>query len=121
MFAAIRNEGAFSPDALLGGDSDDIIAIKVVIAAGAGNNLKRGHVLGKITASGKYTLALAASNDGSQVPDVILAHDVDATAGDVEAMVYIRIVANKSAVLFGAGLTVVSTFDVLRTKCIFLI
>jgi hypothetical protein len=33
--------------------------------------LPRGALLGKITASGKYVLSLAAANDGSQVPDAV--------------------------------------------------
>ena len=55
----------------------------------SGQNLTRGAVLGKITASGKYTLSLSASGDGSQTPTAILAKDTDATSGDVETTVYL--------------------------------
>lgn len=48
----------------------------------AGNNLKSGTVLGKITASGKYTALAPASADGSQAAAAILCWNTDATAAD---------------------------------------
>ena len=42
-----------------------------------------GSVLGKITASGKYTLSPATGADGSQVASAVLLHAVDATLASV--------------------------------------
>lgn len=53
-----------------------------------GQKLPRGAVLGKITATGKYVLSTAAAEDGSEVPTRVLAHGVDATAGDVNSAGY---------------------------------
>ena len=51
-----------------------------VLAAAAGNNLKSGAVLGKITASGKYTLLAPTASDGSQTAAAILCWNTDASA-----------------------------------------
>jgi len=87
----------------------------------AGQNLTRGAVLGKITASGKYTLSAAAAGDGSEVPDAILAEDCDATAGDRAAVAYTRGDFNEAALTFGAGHTAASTREGLRDKGLYLV
>jgi len=119
MHAQFRTEGTYTPDALLAGTADNLVQIKVLILSG--QVLKRGAVLGKVTASSKYVLSASAAGDGSQAPDAVLAMDVDATGGDVEAVVIIRGDLNKQAVILGAGHTPASVFDALRDKGIFLI
>lgn len=120
MYAQLKQEGTYTPDALMAGDSSDVVAKKVIVLAG--QVLARGAVLGKVTASGKVLLSAAAAADGSQVPDAILADDnVDATAGDVEAMAYFSGSFNGAALTFGAGHTAASTFDALRDKGIFIL
>lgn len=118
MHAQLKTEGTFRPDALLSGDASDANVKKVVLIAG--QNLARGALLGTITASKKATLSLAASDDGSQVPDLILAHDVDASGGDTEALVYYTGTFNSKALTLGAGHTEASVFDALRAKGIYL-
>jgi len=118
MHAQLKTEGTFQPDALLAGDAAEANIKKVVLIAG--QNLKRGALLGMITASKKTTLSLAASADGSEQPDLILAHDVDASAGDVEAMAYYTGTFNSKALTIGAGHTVASVFEALRVKGIYL-
>lgn len=86
----------------------------------SGQNLLRGALLGRITASGKYVLSLSASSDGSQVPTAVLVHDTDATAGDVETLVYQRGDFNQAAMTFGTGHTPTSVADALRDAGIFL-
>lgn len=86
----------------------------------AGQNLKRGALLGKVTASGKYVLSLAASSDGSQAPVEVLVHDTDATAGDVETLAYDRGDFNQAAMTFGTGHTPASVRDGLRALGIFI-
>ncbi len=94
---------AFIPDQLIAGNLK-LVTDTITIASGAGV-LKRGTVLGKITASGKYTTALSASADGSQTPIAILADDADATAADVFAPIYIMGEFNINAMTFGTGIT----------------
>jgi hypothetical protein len=53
-----------------------------------GQNLVRGAVLGRITASGKFILCDTGAIDGSEAPVAILVHDIDATAGDLTCQVY---------------------------------
>lgn len=51
-----------------------------------------GAVLGKVTATGKYTMCVATANDGSELPCAVLIHDVPAsTAGtETEAVAFVR-------------------------------
>ena len=55
----------------------------------AGQNLARGSVLGRITATNKLTLADDAAIDGSDTPVGILVHDIDATAADKTCQIYV--------------------------------
>lgn len=66
-------------------------------------DLPRGAVLGRITASGKWTLSASASSDGSQIPRGILAFDVPDPGADALVSVYDQgsFVAEK--LTFGAG------------------
>jgi len=86
----------------------------------SGQNLTRGTLLGKITASGKYTKSLAASSDGSQTPEAILAEACDASAGDKKTTIYQTGQFNQNAVIFGTGHTAATTAAGLRNKSIFL-
>lgn len=47
-----------------------------------GQKLVAGTVLGKITASGKYTTLAPAASDGSQTAAAVLVFDTDATSAD---------------------------------------
>ena len=49
-----------------------------------------GSVLGKIAASGKYTLSPATGADGSQVASAVLLYAVDATLADATGIVVAR-------------------------------
>ncbi|MDX3966157.1 MULTISPECIES: head decoration protein [Bradyrhizobium] len=115
--AKFENEGAYVPSVLMLGHHR---ARKVTIKAGAGV-LGRGTVLGQITADKKYLKSIAAANDGSQVPDAILSADVDATAADVEAIVYIAGEVDQDKLILGAGHTLGSVDAVFRTKSIWLV
>ena len=53
-----------------------------VVTLLAGMPYPVGSVLGKITASGKYTLSPATGADGSQVATAVLLYAVDATLAD---------------------------------------
>lgn len=86
----------------------------------AGQNLARGALLGKITASGKLTLSLSASTDGSEVPYAILNEATDATAADKVCPIILSGEVNDGSVTFGTGHTAASTKDGLRSEGIFL-
>lgn len=111
MAASFTIQGSFTPDGLIAGH-DDLQTRQIVLVSG--QNLKRGALLGQITTGGKYTLALSASSDGSQAPKVILAEDTDATGGDRVTIAYFGGVFDENAVIFGAGLTALTTREALR-------
>lgn len=117
--AKFAAEGVYSPDNLIAGNAHLLIARKVTIPAG--QNLVRGAVLGKITASSKYPLSLAAANDGSQTPDLILAEDCNATLGDKTALAYARGDFADLALTLGTGHTIASITESLRAKGITII
>ena len=99
---------------LIANNSGLLWPLKVVMAAG--QNLTRGALMGR-TSAGKYVLSLAAASDGSQAPTAVLVHD---TAGDVEAMVYLRGDFNQAAMTFGAGQTAIALRESLRDVGIFI-
>lgn len=105
----------YVPDQLIAGPLQ-IVTDSVTITGGP---YKRGTVLGKITASGKYTQALSASSDGSQTPVAILADDADGSAVDVISGVYLMAEVNGAALILGAGVTLAAAKAALRTVGIF--
>jgi hypothetical protein len=118
FLATYKSEG-FSPDGLVAQNAQLLLSEPVTLLAG--QNLKRGALLGKVTASGKYVLSLAAAADGSQVPVAILVEDIDASAGDKAALAYTRGDFNAQALTLGAGHTVASVKAALANLGIFLI
>lgn len=97
---------------------DETVSRKITMIAG--QNLARGALLGRITASGKYTLALSASSDGSQVPAVILAEPCDATSADRDAVAYFAGTFDENAVIYGTGTTPANAREPLRDVSILL-
>ncbi len=108
----------FVPDQLIGGDMKVVTHGTRTITGGA--YYKRGTVLGKITASGKYTIALAAAGDGSQTPVSLLVDDADTTAGDVNGGIYAMGEFNENAVILGAGITLAAAKAALEAQNIYL-
>lgn len=109
----------FSPDRLVAGDPGRLLARTITLISG--QNLARGAVLGKITASGKYNLSLSAAIDGSETPDLILAEATDASAGDVVTIAYERGDFDENKVTLGASHTLASVREGLRAKGIHLV
>lgn len=54
-----------------------------IVINDAAATLRVGAVLGKVTATGKYKLALSAAVDGSQTPVAVLIADVMGNSGDI--------------------------------------
>ena len=67
-----------------------------------GQNLVAGTVLGKITASSKYTAYADGAVDGSEVAAAILYDNVDAGLTDMNAVVIARDAEVSSAMLTGS-------------------
>lgn len=80
-----------------------------------GTNYKAGSVLGKITASGKYKLAVVGAVDGSAVAVAVLLNPVDATLADATGVVLARgpAIVSKAALVFDAS---VNTAPLTATK-----
>ena len=98
--------------------SKDLYSDDVTILTG--QNLIRGALLGKVTASSKYVLSLSAAGDGSEVPVAVLARDTDATAADVGSPVYKAGGFAKQRMTIGTGHTFDSVKDDLAARGIFL-
>ncbi len=109
----------YTPDALTAGNEHLLVGKKVTI--GSGQNLPRGAVLGKVSASGEYKLSAASASDGSETPDLILAEDCDASGGAKEALAYSRGDFNGHALTLGAGHTLDSIKEGLRVKGIIIV
>lgn len=106
-------------DNLIAGNAHLLVGRTVTILQG--QVLPRGAVLGKVTASGKYVLSLAAEDDGSEDVDLILAEDVDATAADRQVLAYARGDFASIGLTLGAGHTLASITEPLRAKGITLL
>lgn len=93
--------GAFIKSEGVGHISRDTITI----ASGSGP-LKTGTVLGKITASGKYTHYTHDATDGTETAAGILIEDVDAAAEDVKTVAITRLAeVYTSRLAWGAAVT----------------
>ena len=117
--AKFVTEGNSASLQLIAGNAHLLVGRVVTVLGGA--VLAEGSVLGKVTASGKYKLTASAANDGSEEPDLILAEDVDASAGDKTAMAYERGDFNANAITLGAGHTLATVREDLRAKGITLL
>lgn len=119
MTTAAFSTTAYTPDPLIAQNAHLLVDESITLLTG--QNLKRGAVLGKITASGKYVLSLSAAADGSQTPAAILAVDTDATAADKVTVAYFRGDFQANAITLGAAHTVASVKAALRAVNIELI
>ena len=95
-------------------------ALPVMIVLAAGQNLPEGALIGKITASGKYVLSLAAATDGSEVPVAITSTPIDASSADEKGVAYVSGQFVTRHLTFGTGHTVASVKDGLRDLNIYL-
>jgi len=117
MTAEFKDRGAHKPCNLIAGEYP---RVERVVAIASGGALAKGAVLGRVAASGKFVLSATGASDGSQVPDAILAEDVDAGTDERQAVVYVSGEFNEKALTLGKGHTARSIRDGLRAKSIFL-
>lgn len=92
----IEQTGQIAQNELLISNYQPIVGSITLIS---GQNLLRGQVLGRITASGKWTAYAAGASDGSQVARAILFRDTDASGGDAVAQAYRHGEFNREAVI----------------------
>ena len=85
-----------------------------------GQTLTAGSVVGLVTASGKAKLLDSASADGSEAFYGVLMDDVDASAADVEAMVYIKAHVRSDRLTLGGSTTVADIKADARTNGIYI-
>ena len=81
-------------------------------------DLKRGTVLGRITASGKWTVAASAAGDGSAVPRGILAYDVPDPGADFTVAIYDQGSFVSEKLIYGAGYNAATVEAALRAASI---
>jgi hypothetical protein len=110
--AASFSTATYTPDRLIAQNAHLALAEPITLLSG--QNLVRGALLGKVTASGKFVLSLSASGDGSQAPVAILAEDTNATGADKATVAYFRGDFDSSAITFGASHTAASVKTALR-------
>lgn len=108
----------YIPDNLFAGSVMPKVTDTMVIAAG--QNLPRGALLGRITADGKGKLVDKNATDGSQTVYAVLAEDVDATAADKVAAVFLTGEFNENALTVAAGNTVAEHKAAARDRGIFI-
>ncbi len=112
-------QDTFIPDQLIAGPLQ-LVTDTVTILTGASAVYARGTVLGTVTASGKYTLCVKTAADGSQVPTAILVDDVDASAADVTAGVYLMGEFNQNRITIDPSWTITTVKAASRPLGIFL-
>lgn len=101
----VQTEGAYTGEFLLGEDAAQFYHRDTVTII-SGQNLVAGQVLGKITASGKYTAHDTAHSDGSQSAAAILYGAVDASGGDTPGVIVDRDVeVNGNLLVWKSGIS----------------
>lgn len=86
---AALTEGRHAAEFILSEGNGHVSRDAVTIVSGAGK-LAAGTVLGKITASGKFTASPATGTDGSQTAAAVLLAPVDATSADIVGVAVTR-------------------------------
>ncbi|WP_287882870.1 MULTISPECIES: head decoration protein [Paracoccus] len=76
-----------------------------VVTLLAGSSYPVGAVLGKITASGKYTLATATGSDGAETAAAVLLDATDASLADATGIVLARgpAIVSRAGLVFDAS------------------
>ena len=116
MAKGFTDHGGANPDNLFAGEYPRSSALVNV----TGGNYKKGTILGKVTADGKFTISTKAATNGSQIPYAILAEAVDSSSEDKQAVIYLTGEFNSAALIVGTGHTLSDITDELRVKSIFI-
>ena len=111
QFAPGMKSSLFVPDQLV------VSTLQLVTDSGT---ITGGTVLGKITASGKYTKSVKTATDGSQNPVAILVDNVDASSVDQNGGLYLMGEFNQNRIVYDNTWTVADLKSALRPLAIFL-
>ena len=117
QFAPGMQSTAFVPDQLISGPLQ-IVTDSVTI--GVSGVLKRGTVLGMITATGMYIPSKKDATDGSEKPTAILVDDVDTTTASQTGGIYLMGEFNQHRLIFDSTWTVTELKSAFRPLAIFL-
>lgn len=117
QFAPGMKSSVFVPDQLVSGPLQ-LVTDSVTI--GVSGVLKRGTVLGMITASGSYIPSKKDATDGSEKPVAILVDNVDTTTTAQTGGVYLMGEFNQNRLIFDATWTIAGLKAALRPLAIFL-
>ncbi|MEN6568054.1 MAG: head decoration protein [Veillonellales bacterium] len=117
MGVGMASLGSLVYDNLFAGNVADIVTDAGVLASG--QNVVRGAVLGKVTATGKLVLVDSTKTDGSQTIYAIAADAVDATAADQPIPLYFTGEFNRAALTFGGTDTYAKHIDAAKAIGIF--
>jgi hypothetical protein len=101
-------------------DAGDFPVVLEAAVISSGHVLKRGSVLGQITASKEYVLSVADAEDGSQHPSAILDQDVDTTEGALSAPIRLTGQVLGSGLTLGEGHNLADAKATLRVFSIFI-
>jgi hypothetical protein len=93
-------------------DPKTIVTLNATVVTGAAT-FARGTVMGRITATGKYTISKTSAVDGSQTPTAILVDFCDPTAADANAGIYVMGEFNQNALVLDATWTVATVVPAL--------
>jgi hypothetical protein len=115
MSNLVSDLGSIEKRTLFAGTEIPALPTTVTIVSGQGV-LSAGSIIGKITASGKGAFCKASATDGSQVADLVLAEDVDATSVDVVALAYKTGIFNYDSLAVATGDTVAAHMQELRLR-----
>ncbi|HGE8296734.1 TPA: head decoration protein [Serratia marcescens] len=117
QFAPGMKSSLFLPDQLVSGPLQ-LVTDSVTI--GVSGVLKRGTVLGMVTATGAYIPSKKDATDGSEKPSAILVDNVDTTTTVQTGGVYLMGEFNQNRLIFDASWTVAELKAQFRPLAIFL-
>lgn len=117
QFAPGMKSSVFVPDQLISGPLQIVTDSVTIAISGV---LKRGTVLGTITATGLYTPSKKDATDGSENPSAILVDDVDTTTASQVGGVYLMGEFNQHRLIFDNTWTVAELKAAFRPLAIFL-
>lgn len=107
----------FNPDQLISGQLQVVTDTGIIAKAGI---LKRGTILGMVTASGEYVISKKDATDGSEIPCAILVDDVDTTTDAVSGGLYLMGEFNQNRIIFDDTWTTAGLKAAMRPLSIFL-
>lgn len=117
QFAPGMKSSLFVPDQLVSGPLQLVTDSVTIGVSGA---LKRGTVLGVVTATGAYIPSKKDATDGSEKPSAILVDNVDTTTTAQTGGVYLMGEFNQNRLIFDASWTVAELKAQFRPLAIFL-